>query len=117
MDRPATNLRTVFGEDFEGMETPVLPVSITGGARSLDPEIFGDELLRDEERSPFVKGTSVPDVHRCPRKVEGFGEPLFPACGPKRAILEHPPEAPGLSKTSDLRAGAETPCPDEGVPP
>ena len=48
MDRPATNLRTVFGEDFEGMETPVLPMSITGGTRSLDPEIFGDELLRDE---------------------------------------------------------------------
>ena len=59
--------------------------------------------------------TSVPDVRRYPRKMEGFEEPLFPVSDPKRVVAEHRPEAPGLFRASDLRA--ETPRPDEGVPP
>ena len=117
MDRPATNLRAVFGKDFEGMETPVLPVSIPGGTRSLDPEIFGDELLCDDGRSNSVEGTSVSDVRRYVRKPESSKEPLFPTSYSKGAIAERLLEAPWIFRAWNLRAGIATSCLDEGVPP
>ena len=48
------------------METPVLPVSIPGGARSLDRKNCVRRPLRDEERRGSVEDAIVTKIYRCP---------------------------------------------------
>ena len=67
------------------METPVLPVSIPGGKRSLDPENTGCEPLRDEERRSFVEDIGVPKIARYARGQEGVVGCSLGASRPFRA--------------------------------
>lgn len=49
-----------------------------------------------------MSGTSVTEIHRYPRRPEGFEEPLFATPESRRAVMEHLLSAPWLSRASDL---------------
>lgn len=46
---------------------------------------------------------TVTEIHRYPRRPEGYEEPLFPTRESRLAVVEHLLEAPWLGRTSGLR--------------
>lgn len=60
---------------------------------------------------------TVTEIHRYPRRPEGYEEPLFPTEESRREVAEHLLEASWLSRASDLRGrtGEAAHAPEELV--